>query len=365
MKTDKLDMLYMQRAITLALKAEGLTKTNPIVGCVVVKNNRIVGEGYHKIFGGAHAEVMALDKAGSSAKGATIYVTLEPCFPYSGKKTPPCVEKVINAGVKRCVIAMQDPNPKVAGRSIALLKKNGIKVQLGLMKQAAECINEPFIKLIRTGLPLVISKMAITLDGKAAAYTGDSKWISNEQSRTVVHYKRSKLDAIMVGVGTVKQDNPELNVRMVKGRNPLKVIIDPNCEIPLKAKVLKDGKNLLLIVNTGANKQRVNKLLKRNIRVISVAGKEGTVNLKSTLSLLPVFGISSVMLEGGPTLLTAALKEKVVDRIMWFISPKILGGDGKSVVGTMGFNSIKNAIKIKEPTFCGLDGDILIEGRLN
>ncbi|OGF48855.1 MAG: riboflavin biosynthesis protein RibD [Candidatus Firestonebacteria bacterium RIFOXYA2_FULL_40_8] len=359
------DIRYMHRALDLALLGQGLTKTNPIVGCVIVKNGKVVGEGFHKVFGGPHAEVNALKKSGKAAKGATLYVNLEPCYPFLGKKTPPCVEKVIAAGIKRCVIAMKDPNPKVSGRSISLLKKHGVKVELGLLGELAESINEPFIKIIKTGLPLVVSKMAVTLDGKAAAYNGNSKWISNEASRTLVHLKRSKLDSVMVGIGTIQKDNPELNVRMAKGRNPVKVIIDPMCEISLKAKVLKDYKTVLLVVNTNAKKQRVDKILKMKIKVIAVPGKIGTVNLKSALSALPVLGISSVMLEGGPTLLTAALKEKVVDRIMWFISPKILGSDGKSVVGPMGFKSISEAIKVSQPVFHGLDGDILVEGQIS
>jgi len=359
------DIAYMQLAFTHALKAEGLTKTNPIVGCVIVKNNKIIGEGYHKIFGGPHAEVMALKRAGKAAKGATLYVNLEPCFAFPGKKTPPCVEKVIEAGIKRCVIAMKDPNPGVSGRSIALLKKQGIKVELGLLKDAAEELNAPFVKLIKTGLPLVISKMAVTLDGKAAAFTGDSKWISNELSRTLVHYKRSRIDAVMVGIGTVKKDNPELNVRLVKGRAPQIVIIDPRCEISLKAKVLRDKNKVLLISGAGAKKQQVDKLLAKKIRVITVSGKNGTINLRSALEALPVLGISSVLLEGGPVLLTAALKERVVDRLMWFIAPKIIGGDGKNVVGPLGIGRMKKALKIKDPVFSVQGGDILIEGRLN
>ncbi len=364
MKRDT-DKKYMERALELALRGQGHTGINPVVGCVIVKNNNIISEGYHKIFGGRHAEASALLKAGTKAKGAVLYVNLEPCFPFQGKKTPPCVEKIISAGIKRCVIAMKDPNPEINGRSIALLKKNGIKIRLGLFKEEAEKMNAPFLKVLRTGRPLVISKMALSLDGKAAAYTGDSRWISNPLSRTLVHYKRSKYDAVMAGIGTVKIDDPGLNVRRVKGRDPLRVIVDPKCEISLKAKVLKDKKNVLVVVNTGAKKNRIAGLLNAGIRVVSVEGREGTVNLKKTLALLPVFGISSVLLEGGPALLTAALKEKVVDRILWFIAPKILGNDAKSVVGNMAFKTIKKAIAVKDPVFSGLDGDIVVEGRLN
>ncbi|OGF45626.1 MAG: riboflavin biosynthesis protein RibD [Candidatus Firestonebacteria bacterium RIFOXYD2_FULL_39_29] len=365
MKKYNADLKYMQRAITLALLGQGLTKTNPIVGCVIVKNNKIIGEGFHKVFGGTHAEINALKKAGKAAKGATLYVNMEPCFPFSGKKTVPCVEKVISAGIKKCIIAMRDPNPEVSGRSIALLKKHGTIVEVGLLSELAKSINEPFIKIVKTGLPLVVSKMAITLDGKVAAYTGDSKWISNESSRTLVHYKRSKLDSVMVGIGTIKKDDPKLDVRMVKGRNPVKIIIDPMCEISLKAKVLIEKANVLVFVNTKADKNKVDKLVAKKIRVISVPGKNGTLNLKSVLSSLPVFGVASVMLEGGPTLLTAALKENVVDKIMWFISPKILGGDAINIIGSMGFKRVKDAIKIYQPVFSGFNGDILVEGCIN
>lgn len=364
MKSD-LDKTYMQKALKLALLGQGLTKTNPIVGCVIVKNNIVIAEGCHSEFGGPHAEAKALSKAGLNAKGASLYVTLEPCFPFKGKKTPPCVERIIKAGIKRCVIAMKDPNPKINGRSISLLGRSGVKTETGLMEEEAKSINRPYMKVLKTGLPLVISKMALTLDGKVATYSGDSKWISNDMSRTLVHYKRSKFDAVMVGIGTVIKDNPELNVRKIKGRDPVRVIIDPCCEISLRAKVFKDKKKVLLIVNTSAKKNKVDKLLEAGIRVLCVEGKGGTVNLKKALALLPVLGISSVMLEGGPTLLTAALKEKVVDQILWFIAPKILGSDAKSVVGNLALRTIKKAITVKDLKCYCLGGDLVVEGRVN
>ena len=359
------DKTYMERAIMLALKGQGFTGTNPVVGCVIVKKNKVIAEGYHLVSGGPHAEAKALFLAGVRAKGATLYVNLEPCFPYKGKRTPPCVEAIIKAKIKRCVVAMKDPNPHVNGRSFTLLKAKGIKTELGLLKKEAEKINEPYINVVRKGLPLVVSKMALTLDGKVASYSGDSKWLSNELSRTLVHHKRSKFDAVMVGIGTVQKDDPKLNVRKVKGRNPQKIIIDPECEISLKAKVLRDKKKVLVIVNSRAKKKRVERLLNAGVRVIFAGGRAGTVNLKETLAMLPVLGISSVLLEGGPTLLTAALKEKVVDRILWFIVPKLLGNDAKGIIGAMAIKTIKKALTVKAPEYYELDGDLIVEGRIN
>jgi diaminohydroxyphosphoribosylaminopyrimidine deaminase/5-amino-6-(5-phosphoribosylamino)uracil reductase len=355
---------YMHIALKLAEKGRGTTLTNPLVGAVIVKDGKIIGEGYHKYFGGPHAEVIAINQAGELVKNSTLYVTLEPCCDFFGKKTPACVDLVINKGIREVVVAMKDPNPKVSGRSIAKLRKHNIKVTVGLLEEEAKKINEPYIKYIRTGLPFVISKMAISLDGKIATKTNDSKWISNELSRRLVHKIRSKVDAILVGVNTVIKDNPNLNVRWIKGKEPFKIIVDEKCKIPLNSKVLK-FKTLVLIATTElANKHKIELLKKKGISILVVKSNKGLVDLRDLLRRLPELGICSVMIEGGSSILTSAIKDGLVDKIMWFKSPKIIGGDGLDVIGPIGIDKIKDALVVHNTVTKKLGNDVLIEGYL-
>ncbi|MFH1825400.1 MAG: bifunctional diaminohydroxyphosphoribosylaminopyrimidine deaminase/5-amino-6-(5-phosphoribosylamino)uracil reductase RibD [Candidatus Firestonebacteria bacterium] len=356
--------IFMDISLKLAEKGRGATSTNPLVGAVIVKNNKIIGQGYHRFFGGAHAEAKAINQAGRLVKGSTMYVTLEPCCYFSGKKTPACVDLIINSGIKEVVVAMKDPNPNVSGRSMAKLKRNGINVIVGVLEEKAKKINEGYVKYIKTGLPFVISKMAISLDGKIATSTNDSKWISNELSRKLVHKMRSEVDGVLVGVNTVIRDNPELNVRLVKGREPFKIIVDEKCKIPLNSKLLRFGSLTLVATTQLASKKKMKLLKEKGVKILITKLKNGFVDLKDLLKKLPELGICSVMIEGGSSILTSAIKDGLVDKIMWFKAPKIIGGDGLDVVGQLGIKNIRETLVINNIGIKKIEDDVLIEGYL-
>lgn len=333
-KFSNTDQKYMKRALELAKLGEGSTSPNPMVGAVVVKDGRIVGEGYHQKYGGPHAEVFALKEAGEKAIGADIYITLEPCSHYG--KTPPCAQKLIDTGVKRAVIAMVDPNPEVAGRGIEMLREAGIKVEIGLFKKEAQKLNEIFLKYIQSDYPFVYLKKAQTLDGYIASKSGDSKWITNSAARLEGHKLRHRVDAIMVGIGTVKVDNPSLTARLEKkeGIDPLRVILDPLLEIPLDAKIIKQNSTAKTLIITAANfndsalQLKKEKLLKnKGVELLSLpTANNNYFNLKKLLKKLRARNISSVLVEGGAKLSHTFLKENLVDKFYYFIAPKIYGG---------------------------------------
>jgi diaminohydroxyphosphoribosylaminopyrimidine deaminase/5-amino-6-(5-phosphoribosylamino)uracil reductase len=337
------DIAYMKSAIELASKGVGKTSPNPCVGAVVVKNSRIIGKGYHRIAGGPHAEIYALRKAGKRAAGATLYVSLEPCRHYG--KTPPCVDAIIRSGIKRVVVAMKDPNPLNNGRGLDLLKKAGIKTECGLLKNEASKINEPFIKYITQGIPYVTVKTAQTLDGKIASRTGDSRWISSEASRRIVHRMRSAADAIMVGANTVSIDDPLLTARE-KGngaRQPVRVILSGKKAISRRAKVLNSRGGNVIIARPDA--------------------RTGKVAMRALLAKLAGRGVTSVLIEGGGEVIASAFEEGVVDKVCFFIAPKIIGGrDAKTPVEGKGIAGISEAIKLKDMTCRKVGEDVLIEG---
>lgn len=347
----------MKRALSLARKALGMTSPNPLVGAVIVKEGKIISEGYHEGPGLPHAEAIALQKAGSRAKGATLYVNLEPCC-HLDKRTPPCAQAIIRAGIKRVVISMIDPNPKVSGRGMELLKKAGIRVDTGVLEDEAKRLNEAYIKHITTGMPFVILKVAMTLDGKIATEKGESKWITSLSSRRYVHRLRSMVDAVLTGIGTVKADDPEFTVRHVRGRDPVRVIIDPEFEIPLRAKVMHTPPSTIIFT-----KKREHPPLPEGVYVEYFSSEK--LDLRDAMKRLYRRGISSIMIEGGSSLNYYALKDRVVDKVIFFIAPKIMGGkDSLTPVG--GFSTgLKNAWKIKDIKLKKIGEDILIEGYMD
>ncbi|MEW9096576.1 MAG: bifunctional diaminohydroxyphosphoribosylaminopyrimidine deaminase/5-amino-6-(5-phosphoribosylamino)uracil reductase RibD [Clostridiaceae bacterium] len=356
---------YMKRALELAKLGEGFVNPNPLVGAVIVKNGRIIGEGYHEFFGGAHAEINAFNNAIEDVKGAHMYVTLEPCSHYG--KTPPCANSIIEKGISKVIIAMKDPNPVVSGRGIDLLKSNGIEVEVGVLEEEAKKLNEVFIKYITTKLPYCILKTATTLDGKIATVTGDSKWITGEKSREYVHQVRNKISGIMVGIDTVIKDDPSLTTRLKdsKGRNPIRIIVDSKGRIPVEAKLLKEeGKTIIATTENMPSDKRF-ELEKLGVEIITTPLKNNKVDLKYLMKELVERRIDSILLEGGGTLNYSALEEGVVDKVMAFIAPKIIGGSSsKTPVEGDGIELMKDSIKLKNVSFEKFDEDFLIEGYL-
>ena len=328
----------MERALELAALGEGAVNPNPLVGAVVVKNGKIVGEGYHKMYGGPHAEVFALEAAGEEAKGADIYVTLEPCSHYG--KTPPCAKKIVEMGIKRCIIATLDPNPLVSGRGVEILQSAGVEVIIGVMEAEARNLNRVFFKYILEKKSYLFLKCGITLDGKIATQNGNSKWITNEIAREKVQKLRNKYLGIMVGINTVLKDDPSLTARVENGRNPYRIVIDPNLDIPLTSKVVnfEDGKSIIITSQESMESEKIKVLEEKNIRVVYLEGKKFSVD--SILRKRGELGIDGVLLEGGSYLISKAFSEGEIDGGEIFIAPKILG-DEKAISFVKGF-SVEN-----------------------
>ena len=331
---ENIDEKYMRMAIELAKKGAGAVNPNPMVGAVVVKNGKVIGEGYHKFFGGPHAEVYALEDAGKEAEGAEIYVTLEPCSHYG--KTPPCAKKIIDMGIKKCFIGSSDPNPKVAGKGVAMLKEAGIEVVENVLKEECDEINQVFFKYIKTKIPYLFVKCGITLDGKIALSNGISKWITNSIAREKVQFYRNKFMGIMVGINTVLTDNPSLTARVENGVNPFRIIVDPCLKIDENCKVVKNNEDEKTVIITSQKnlfiedtenteiqiKQK--KLCKENkVKFIFIDGEK--FSFKKMLEEIGKTGIDSILLEGGETLISLAFEENVVDGGEIFIANKILG----------------------------------------
>ncbi|KPU27459.1 riboflavin biosynthesis protein RibD [Caloranaerobacter sp. TR13] len=360
-----MNIKYMKRALELAEKGAGFVNPNPMVGCIIVKNDNIIGEGYHKYFGGNHAEVEALNSVVENPEDSIMYVTLEPCSHFG--KTPPCVNRIISSGIKKVIIATLDPNPLVSGRGVEILKNNGIEVEIGILEDEAKKLNEIFIKYITTKVPFCLMKTAMTLDGKIATKFSDSKWITGKTSRQYVHKLRHRYSAIMVGINTVIVDDPQLTVRLknFKGKNPVRVIVDSRCKIPLDSKVVKGITNAKTIVATTilADKNKIKKLKDLGVEVLTAPTINGKVDLNYLMKKLGEMGIDSVLLEGGGTLNYSALKSNIVDKINFFIAPKIIGGHlSKTPVDGDGVPFIKDSFCIDNITIHKLDEDIMIEG---
>jgi diaminohydroxyphosphoribosylaminopyrimidine deaminase/5-amino-6-(5-phosphoribosylamino)uracil reductase len=356
---------WMRRALELAGKAAGRTSPNPMVGAVIVKNGRVIAEGYHKKAGRPHGEIEALRKAGKRARGAQMFVNLEPCC-HQGR-TPPCTDAIIESGLKEVYVGMRDPNPLVAGKGIRQLKRAGIAIHTGILRRECLRLNEVFIKYIQTGMPFVTLKSALSLDGKIATSTGESQWITGPEARERVHQMRDQVDAILVGAGTVLKDNPRLTTRLKKGKghNPARVILDARAEIPLNARVFHHANRdrVVYVTTSKASAIRVNRLKDRNINVNVFSEKNCRISLIKLIKLLVEFEIASVLLEGGGGINASALKAGVVDKAVLFLAPLIIGGESApGVVGGVGIKSLKQALPIKNLTVTPVGADWMVEG---
>jgi diaminohydroxyphosphoribosylaminopyrimidine deaminase/5-amino-6-(5-phosphoribosylamino)uracil reductase len=363
---------YMGYALSLAELALGYTSPNPAVGAVVVKDGAVVGLGYTQPPGSAHAEVVALKQAGERAKGATIYVTLEPCC-HNGR-TPPCTQAIIDAGITKVHVALIDPNPLVSGKGIKQLGKAGIEIVLGEYEDRAREVNEGYIKFITTGLPFVIVKFAMSLDGKIATKSGDSRWISNNDARSYVHRLRHIVDAIMVGANTVINDNPRLSARVCGSSSdkggitkvqPLRVIVDGKGRIPSTAQIFSEPGKTLVVVGEPLVAKKKKELVSAGAEVVELDTDDGIINLKDLFQLLGKRQITSILVEGGSKLFGFLFDSSLVDKVLAFISPIIIGGDGaKSVVGGAGVATVLKALSLHNVKVANFGNDILVSGYL-
>lgn len=361
------DRAYMTMALNLAAKGAGYVSPNPMVGAVVVKDGRVVGQGCHEAVGGPHAEVHALDAAGASAAGGTLYVTLEPCNHHG--RTPPCTEKVIAAGIKRVVSAMPDPNPDVQGGGHAFLQSRGIEVTCGVMELEARRLNESFIKYIRTKRPFVVLKMAATLDGRIATRTGDARWVTGAVARSLVHRMRHAMDAILVGVGTVKADDPRLTARLEEkpGQDPIRLVLDTRLTMPKRARMLTQTSAAPTYVVCGAEASDVDRrrLTSAGARLLETPVKKGHVDLAALMPVLGEMGVTSLLIEGGAGVAASALAADIVDKVVFFYAPKILGGDdGIPMCRGAGPFKMAEALAIRDVTVTAVGEDIMVQGYL-
>ncbi len=355
---------YMKRALQLARRGLGKVSPNPMVGAVIVKGGRIVGEDYHRRYGGPHAEVNAIAAASGDTSGATMYVTLEPCCHYG--KTPPCVEAVIKAGIKRVVIGTLDPFPRMRGKSLEILRQAGIETSAGVLEKECLALNEVYFRYINTGRPFVTVKFAQTLDGRIATAAGGSRWISSPPSRQLAHRLRARHDAILVGVATVLADDPELTTRLVRGRNPVRVVLDSKLRLPLTAKLLagQDKARTLVATTPAADPVKLAALEEMGVEVLKVpADAQGRVDLEKLLPLLAQRQISSVLVEGGAEVITAFLRAGLADRLVVFIAPRIMGR-GIEAVGELDIAEVARAIKITYERVYRSGEDIVVEGKV-
>lgn len=353
----------MERAIELAKQGAGFVSPNPMVGAVIVKNGRIIGEGWHEKYGSNHAEVNAFLNATEDVENAEMYVTLEPCSHYGN--TPPCAKAIVEHKIKKVYIGSLDTNPNVAGKGVEILKSGGVYVEVGIMEKECKAINPIFFKFIETGLPYVVMKSAMTLDGKISAYTGDSKWVTNEKSRYIVQELRHKLKAIMVGINTVITDNPKLTCRIENGVNPIRIIVDSRLQIPLDAAVLRLGNNDRCIIATTSecDSSKKSQLENMGIEIIETPPINDRVDLKYLMKKLGEMKIDSILLEGGGTLNFSMLQNNLVDKALFFIAPKIIGSDrSKTPVEGKGIPFMEDAIKLENIQTKIIDNDILIYG---
>ncbi|MCX5702720.1 MAG: bifunctional diaminohydroxyphosphoribosylaminopyrimidine deaminase/5-amino-6-(5-phosphoribosylamino)uracil reductase RibD [Candidatus Omnitrophica bacterium] len=353
---------YMNLALRLALKAQGKTSPNPMVGALVVKNGKIVGKGYHEKAGSSHAEVIALDEAEKKSRGACLYVTLEPCAHFG--KTPPCVDRIIKSGIKEVMVGMLDPNPLNNGEGIRILKQNKIKVQVGFLENRLRKINEVFIKYITKRMPFVTVKVGQSLDGKIATKSGDSKWITSDKSRVYAHRLRRNYDAIMVGVNTILRDNPMLDTWFYY-RYPIKVVVDSQLSTPEDANIFSKNRPVIIatLYNQPGQETDNRRILAAKARILEIKEKEGQINLKDMLKKLAQLGIANILVEGGGTLIGSFFDEGLVDKVLFFISPKIIGGkEALSSIMGRGISRIDKAVKLKDVKLKKIGEDFLVEG---
>ncbi|WP_321279603.1 bifunctional diaminohydroxyphosphoribosylaminopyrimidine deaminase/5-amino-6-(5-phosphoribosylamino)uracil reductase RibD [Marinifilum fragile] len=357
---------YMHRAYELAKKGVGRVSPNPLVGAVIVKDDKIIGEGYHEFYGGPHAEVNAFRSAKESVEGATMYVTLEPCSHYG--KTPPCAEAIVKNKIGRVIIGMLDPNPLVAGRGVKILEENGIEVDFGYMCEELTEMNRTFLKFIQSKTPYVVMKTAMTLDGKIASKTGDSRWVSNEKSRAKVHELRNELAGIMVGVDTVIADDPMLTTRLGNGngQNPVRIVVDSKARIPLDSKILNtsDQAKTILAVTEKADLDKIQQVEAKGNQILKVDALNDRIDLNSLMQKLGELNIDGILLEGGATLNFSALQSGIVDEVVSFVAPKIIGGNAKTPVGGEGIELMKDAIELDDIKYEQLGQDLMLIGKI-
>ncbi len=357
---------FMRKALEEAAKGVGRTHPNPAVGAILVKNGRIIARGHHKKAGTAHAEVVALEQAGTRARGADLYTTLEPCDHWG--KTPPCTQAILDAGIRRVVSGSSDPNPLVNGRGVDRLRKAGVEVLTGVLKDDADALNRPFFRFIQTGMPWVTLKAAVTLDGKLATGTGDSKWVTGEEARREVHRLRNRVDAILVGSNTVLKDDPQLTTRLPEGegRDPVRIVVDSHLRLPLTRKVFNLRSSARTIVATvePLSHPRARKLEAKGVEVWSIKARQGRVDLKSLLRQMARSGLLSVLVEGGAQIFGTLLKERLADELLLFMAPKVVGSGGLSWVGDLGVSSMARALQVESLEIERHGRDLLLKSLL-
>lgn len=361
------DKGFMHFALELAEKSRGRTSPNPLVGAVIVRDNTIVGEGYHQKAGEAHAEVHALNQAGELARGATLYVTLEPCCHWG--RTQPCTKAIVRAGIANAFVAVEDPNPRVNGNGMRELRDAGIQVNVGLFEREARRLNEVYLKYAATKQPFVILKAACSLDGKIATASGESQWITSQASRTKGHEIRDQVDAILVGVETVLNDNPSLSTRLPnrRGKNPIRIVMDSHARTPPTAKILNPdyGAGAIVAVTERANSENLADLKAVGAEILAVQEKDGRVCMEMLMFELGRRSITSVLVEGGGEVNASALRAGIVDKVMFFYAPKLIGGSAAAgPIGGEGIQCLSEAYKLRDLTVTHINGDFLVEGYL-
>ena len=356
--SEELDRKYMARALQLALRGAGHTRPNPMVGAVLVKDGRIIGEGWHKQYGGPHAEVNAFASATEDPEGATLYVSLEPCSHYG--KTPPCADLIIRKKVARVVAALEDPNPLVSGRGFRKLRANGIRVTVGVLAEEARHINDVFLTYVTRKRPFVLYKAAMSLDGKIACHTGESQWISSEKSREEVQRLRGILSGIMVGAGTVIADDPRLTCRMEEYENPARIIVDGKLRVPVESRIFHEPGRNIILTTSEASLEKKKALENLGVELIEADSEEpGKVDLKSAMLALGIKGIDGILLEGGPTLAASALEAGIIDAVRFYIAQKIIGGrEAPSPFAGTGAAHMNEVVPLTDAVY-GTSGDDL------
>lgn len=354
-------MDFMKRAAELAKMGEGFTNPNPMVGAVIVKDGKIIGEGYHKKYGEAHAEVNAINSCTESPEGADMYVTLEPCC-HTGNQ-PPCTDAIIAAGIKRVFIGSKDPNPLVSGKGAEILKNAGLEVTEDVEREMCDALNPVFFKYISTGKPYVILKTAVTADGKTSASTGDSKWITGEASRENVHRTRRRVAAVMTGIGTVLRDDPMLTCRISNPKNPVRIICDSSLRIPMDSNIVKTAKEAeTIIITLSHDFIKTRELEALGIHVIKAKEKDNRVDLTSLMAILGKMKIDSILIEAGPELCASAFEAGIIDLYQLYIAPKLIGGQNAgSVIGGRGIPKMANAVQLGAPKITVFDDDVMLE----
>jgi len=363
---DSAEEHYMKRALGLARRGLGKTSPNPVVGAIIVRDERVIGEGYHHRYGGAHAEVNALRSAHEQVRDATIYVTMEPCCRYE-RKVPSCLETIIESGVRRVVVGTLDPHPEVNGKGVRTLYRSGIETSMGVLEEACRKVNEMYFKYIQTGMPFVTLKFAQTLDGRIATATGSSQWISSDASLKLAHRLRGINDVILIGIGTLLKDDPRLTVRLARGTSPIRVIADSKLRIPLDSRVLQEQDIAPTIIATTpkANESKRSSLMNMGIEVMEVAAdSEQRVDLEDLFLKLGRRGISSVLVEGGSGIITSILSRGLADKLVVAVAPKILG-KGIEAVGNLGISEIGGCVNLASVRIYRKGMDLILEGDIS